>query len=702
MVRDEVLKRITSLRTLISYHNRRYYQLDDPEISDAEYDGLMRELIELERQFPDSDSSLSPTGQVGSSPAAEFTQIKHQYPMLSLNNAFSEEELKAFDQRVREKIGDRFKIGSPPHEIEYAVEPKFDGLAISLIYERNVLIRAATRGDGYTGEDVTANILTVHPVPKRLNVAVGGKLIPHLPPILEIRGEVFMLKNDFADLNRQQREKGEKEFANPRNAAAGSLRQLDPEITAKRKLSFFAYGLVLPEEMQIDITTPVFTFKTHNEIMDTLSSWSMPVCDERKTVRGVEGLLSYFLEMQFKRHSLPYEIDGVVYKVNLIEYQRLLGFVSRAPRFALAHKFPAEEATTEISAIDVQVGRTGALTPVARLKPVFVGGVTVTNASLHNADEMQNKDIRIGDMIVVRRAGDVIPEVVRVLFDKRPSGAREFLMPEKCPACGSDVVRLAGESAYRCIGLACPAQLREHIKHFVSRGAMDIEGLGDKLVAQLLETGLIKDPADIYFLSKEKLLWDRFKTHPRIRMADKSASNLLDSIERSKKPPLDKFILALGIRHVGEQTARVLASKFGNVSGLMKATEAELLTIRDIGPEIAGSIVKFFRAPANISVLEKLYDAGVMPQRITITRHEAPLTGKSFLFTGTLSQMSRIEAKEIVESLGGTVTTSLAKSTDYLVAGETPGSKLQKAQVAGVTILDEDEFYKLIGKKQLP
>ena len=677
MERDAALKKIASLRALIAYHNRRYHQLDAPEISDAEYDSLMRKLIELERQFPDIDASLSPTRQVGSAPLAEFVQIKHANPMLSLNNAFSEEEVRAFDQRVREKLQE--------DEIEYDVEPKFDGLAISLIYERGILARAATRGDGYTGEDVTANILTIHSVPRRLNAS------PQEFP-LEIRGEVFMMKNDFAELNRIQREKGEKEFANPRNAAAGSLRQLDSAITAKRNLSFFAYGLALPDEMQLGSAAPPLNAEKHSEIMDILSSWSMPVCNERKTVKGVKELLSYFAETQTKRHSLPYEIDGVVYKVNLLEYQKSLGFVSRAPRFAVAHKFPAEEAITEICSIDVQVGRTGVLTPVARLKPVSVGGATVTNATLHNADEIRSKDIRIGDTVVVRRAGDVIPEIVRVLADKRPAKAQEFLMPEKCPACGSDVVRLAGESAYRCIGIDCPAQIREHIRHFVSRGAMDIEGLGDKLVAQLLETGLINDPVDIYLLSREKLL-------TLDRMAAKSASNLLDSIERSKNPPLEKFIFALGIRHVGEQTARVLAAKFNHISNLIEATEDELLAIRDIGPEVAGSIVKFFRAPANIKVLEKLQDAGVRPQRTTAARQEAPLTGKSFLFTGTLSETSRIEAKEIVESLGGMVTSSLTKTTDYLVAGESPGSKLQKAQAAGIAVLDEDEFYKLIGKR---
>jgi DNA ligase (NAD+) len=676
MERGSALKKIASLRALINYHNRRYYQLDDPEISDSEYDSLMMELIELERQFPDIDISLSPTMQVGSTPLAEFVQFKHASAMLSLNNAFSEEEVRAFDQRVREKIKQQ--------EIDYAVEPKFDGLAISLIYERGILARAATRGDGYTGEDVTANILTIHSVPRRLEYS--SQQFP-----LEIRGEVLMLKDDFTELNRIQREKGEKEFANPRNAAAGSLRQLDPAVTAKRKLSFFAYGLALPDEMQLGSPAPPLNAKTHSEIMDILSDLSMPVCNERKTVKGVTGLWSFFTEMQEKRHSLPYEIDGVVYKVNLLEYQKFLGFVSRAPRFALAHKFPAEEATTEIYAIDVQVGRTGVLTPVARLKPVFVGGVTVTNATLHNADEIQSKDIRIGDTVVVRRAGDVIPEVVRTLSDERTADAQEFLMPEKCPSCGSDVVRLEGESAYRCIGLACPAQIREHIKHFSSRGAMDIEGLGDKLVEQLLETGKINDPADIYLLSREKLL-------TLDRMADKSASNLLDAIERSKNPPLEKFIFALGIRHVGEHISRILSSKFNNISDLTETTEDQLLAIRDIGPEVAGSIVKFFRTQGNIKVIEKLHDAGVRPLRTTVAPQEAPLMGKSFLFTGTLSEMSRIEARKVVESLGGTVISSLTNTTDYLVVGEAPGSKLQKAKAAGVTVLDEKEFYKLIGK----
>ncbi len=677
MEREEALKKIASLRALIAYHNRLYHQLDAPEISDSEFDGLFRELIELEAQFPDIDTSQSPSRRVGSTPLPEFTQIAHANPMLSLNNAFSEEEVRAFDQRVRDKL--------QVDVIEYAVEPKFDGLAISLIYEHGILFCAATRGDGYTGEDVTANIFAIPSIPKRIFN------YPTAYP-LEIRGEVFMFKEDFAELNRTQRMKGEKDFANPRNAAAGSLRQLDPRITAKRNLSFFAYSLVLPDGALENNTGPLNFAQTHGEVMDLLARWSIPTCNERDTVYGTVGLLSYYAKMQSKRPTLPYEIDGVVYKVNSLEHQRLLGYIARAPRFAVAHKFPAEEATTQILSIDAQVGRTGVLTPVARLKPVFVGGVTVTNATLHNDDEIRGKDIRIGDMVIVRRAGDVIPEIVKAITDKRPPDAQQFVMPVKCPACGSDVVRLSGESAHRCIGLACPAQIKERIKHFASRNAMDIEGMGDKMVTSLWESKLIHDPSDIYLLSKEKLLGLE-------RIADKSASNLLEAIERSKKPLLEKFIYALGIRHVGEQTARILAAKFNSISNLTKAQEEELLSIRDIGPEVAGSIIRFFREPANVRVLEKFRDAGVIPLEATSGHKEVILAGKSFLFTGTLSQMSRIEAREGVEALGGTVLSSITKNTDYLVVGEAPGSKLQKAQAAGITILGEDEFLKLIGKR---
>jgi DNA ligase (NAD+) len=657
MYRDEAEKKIASLRRDIAYHNQRYHQLDDPEIADTEFDGLMVELLALEQQFPDIDAAFSPTRMVGSAPLDAFSQIRHLSPMLSLNNAFSEAEVTAFDLRVREKL--------QQEEIEYTAEPKFDGLAISLLYENSLLVRAATRGDGYTGEDVTPNIRKISSIPERLAADAGDQT-------LEIRGEVIMFKEDFADLNRRQREKGEKEFANPRNAAAGSLRQLDAGITAQRRLSFFAYGI-----------------KSHSEIMAAMAAWSIPVSKECQVVRGVAGLLAYYSHLESKRPALPFDIDGVVYKVDLLEYQERLGFVSRAPRFAIAHKFAAEEATTEVTDIQVQVGRTGALTPVARLRPVFVGGVTVSNATLHNEDEIFNKDVRIGDTVIVRRAGDVIPEVVRVVIDRRPATAVPFVMPAKCPVCGSDVVRLENESARRCIGIACPAQIKERIKHFVSRGAMDIEGLGDKLVQQLLENELIIDPADIYTLTREKLL-------TLDRMGDKSADNLILAIKRSQTPTLEKFIFALGIRHTGEHIAKVLAERFGNISELIAATEEVLLGIRDIGPEVAASIIKFFQEPANIKVLAKLHEAGVRTQE-AVAPQKAPLAGKSFVFTGTMSRMSRPEAKNIVQSLGGLVTASLTKTTDYLVAGESPGSKFDKARQAGVNIIDEENFAKLIG-----
>ncbi len=672
MYRDEAEKKIASLRRDIAYHNQRYHQLDDPEIADAEFDGLMVELLALEQLFPDVDAALSPTRMVGSAPLDAFAQIRHLSPMLSLNNAFSEAEVTAFDLRVREKL--------QREEIEYTAEPKFDGLAVSLLYENSLLVRAATRGDGYTGEDVTPNIRKISSIPERLAADAGDQT-------LEIRGEVIMFKEDFADLNRRQREKGEKEFANPRNAAAGSLRQLDAEITAQRRLSFFAYGLSAGASGEEN--RRLVAIKSHSEIMAAMAAWSIPVSKERQVVKGAAGLLAYYTYLESIRPALPFDIDGVVYKVDLLEYQEHLGFVSRAPRFAIAHKFAAEEATTEIDDIQVQVGRTGALTPVARLRPVFVGGVTVSNATLHNEDEIFNKDVRIGDTVIVRRAGDVIPEVVRVVLDKRPATAVPFVMPAKCPVCGSDVVRLENESARRCIGIACPAQIKEHIKHFVSRGAMDIEGLGDKLVQQLLENELIIDPADIYTLTREKLL-------TLDRMGDKSADNLISAIKRSQTPTLEKFIFALGIRHIGEHIAKVLAERFGNISELIAATEEVLLGIRDIGPEVAASIIKFFQEPANIKVLTKLHEAGVRAQE-AVALQKAPLAGKSFVFTGTMSRMSRQEAKKIVQSQGGLVTASLTKTTDYLVAGESPGSKFDKARQAGVNIIDEENFAKLIG-----
>ncbi|MCX5832229.1 MAG: NAD-dependent DNA ligase LigA [Deltaproteobacteria bacterium] len=672
MHRDEAEKKIASLRRDIAYHNQRYHQFDDPEIADAEFDGLMVELLALEQQFPDIDAALSPTRMVGSAPLDAFSQIRHLSPMLSLNNAFSEAEVTAFDLRVREKL--------QREEIEYTAEPKFDGLAISLLYAKGLLVRAATRGDGYTGEDVTPNIRKISSIPERLAADAGDQT-------LEIRGEVIMFKEDFADLNRRQREKGEKEFANPRNAAAGSLRQLDAEITAQRRLSFFAYGLSAGASGEEN--RRLVAIKSHSEIMAAMAAWSIPVSKERQVVKGAAGLLAYYTYLESIRPALPFDIDGVVYKVDLLEYQERLGFVSRAPRFAIAHKFAAEEATTEIYDIQVQVGRTGALTPVARLRPVFVGGVTVSNATLHNEDEIFNKDVRIGDTVIVRRAGDVIPEVVRVVIDKRPATAVPFVMPAKCPVCGSDVVRLENESARRCIGIACPAQIKEHIKHFVSRGTMDIEGLGDKLVQQLLENELIIDPADIYTLTREKLLTLE-------RMGDKSADNLISAIKRSQTPTLEKFIFALGIRHTGEHIAKVLAERFGNISELIAATEEVLLGIRDIGPEVAASIIKFFQEPANLNVLAKLHEAGVRAQE-AVALQKAPLAGKSFVFTGTMSRMSRQEAKKIVQSQGGLVTASLTKTTDYLVAGESPGSKFDKARQAGVNIIDEENFAKLIG-----
>ena len=552
----QVEARIRQLREEIEGHNYRYYVLDAPSIPDAEYDKLFRELQQLEADHPQFLNPDSPTQRVGAQPLDAFSQVTHRVPMLSLNNAFEDEEVAAFDRRVREGL-------DAPSVVEYATEPKFDGLAISLSYENGLLVQGATRGDGFTGEDVTANLKTVKSIPLRLHVA-------NPPRLLEVRGEVLMLKRDFERLNAQQREKGEKEFANPRNAAAGSLRQLDSRVTAGRRLTFFAYGVGVVEGAPLP--------SSHKAIMDWLEGMHLPVSRERALVRGVEGLLAYYHRIGEARESLPYDIDGVVYKVNDLAAQERLGFVARAPRFAVAHKFPAQEAMTELLGIDVQVGRTGAITPVARLKPVFVGGVTVTNATLHNEDEIRRKDVHIGDTVIVRRAGDVIPEVVAVVPEKRPILAPEFVMPKVCPECGSHIMRLPDEAIARCTGgLYCPAQRKQAILHFASRRAMDVEGLGDKLVDQLVDKGLVNNPADLYRLGMNALA-------NLERMAEKSAQNLLDALEKSKHTTLARFVYALGIRNVGEATAKDLARHFGSLDALMAADGERLQQVPDVGP----------------------------------------------------------------------------------------------------------------------
>lgn len=670
-VSQDVAARARFLREEIERHNYLYYVLDKPEIPDAEYDKLFRELERLEAEYPLLATPDSPTRRVGAAPLAEFSRLAHRVPMLSLNNAFEDEEVAAFDRRAREGLG--------VEVVEYAADPKFDGLAISLIYENGLLVQGATRGDGYTGEEVTTNLRTIKAIPLRLHTV-------NPPKLLEVRGEVLILKADFEKLNHQQREKGDKEFANPRNAAAGSLRQLDPRITATRPLTFFAYGLGSVEGVNLPLKL--------SAVMDYLESLRVPVCRERKVVQGIEGLLGYYRLIGARRDGLPYDIDGVVYKVNDLDSQERLGYVARAPRFAVAHKFPAQEAMTELLGIDVQVGRTGALTPVARLKPVFVGGATVSNATLHNEDEIRRKDVRIGDTVIVRRAGDVIPEVVGVVLGKRHTGAQEYSLLEQypvCPVCGSHVIRLPDEAAARCSGgLFCPAQRKQAILHFASRRAMDIEGMGDKLVDQLVDKDLIHTPADLYKLEMNTLA-------NLDRMAEKSASNTLAAIEASKKTTLARFIFALGIRNVGEATAKDLARHFGGLAALMAADESALQQVPDVGPVVAQSIAQFFAEPHNREVIAQLAAAGVhWEEGAGSPVSTSPISGKTLVLTGTLPSLTRDEAKERIEALGGKVSGSVSKKTDYVVAGAEAGSKLVKARELGVTILDETGLMELL------
>ena len=657
------------LRREIELANFNYYVKDAPSIPDAEYDRLFRELQSLETRYPELSGPDSPTLRIGAAPLAAFRQVTHGTPMLSLNNAFDEAEVEAFDRRVREAL----ETDGP---IRYAVEPKFDGLAISLTYQDGLFVMGATRGDGYTGEDVTTNLRTVRAIPLRL---AGAKP----PRLLEVRGEVLMLKRDFETLNREQRDRGEKEFANPRNASAGSLRQLDSRITASRRLTFFAYGTGAMDGKVPD--------DTHSHQLDYLESLHLPVTRAREVVEGVQGLLRYYREIGERRHALEFEIDGVVYKVNDLRSQARLGFVSRAPRFAVAHKYPAQEEITQVLDITVQVGRTGALTPVARLAPVFVGGVTVTNATLHNEDEVRRKDVRIGDQVIVRRAGDVIPEVVSVIAERRPADAREFVMPDQCPVCGSRVERLEGEAVTRCTaGLFCPAQRKQALLHFAGRRAMDIEGLGEKLVDQLVDADKVKTPADIYRLDQTTLAGLE-------RMAEKSAQNVLDAIEKSKTTTLARFIFALGIRNAGEATARDLARHFGQLDALMGASEEELQQAPDVGPVVAQSIAHFLRERHNRKVIEDLRHLGVhWPEARVDRRAGRALAGKTFVLTGTLPGLTRDDAKERIEARGGKVAGSVSKKTDYVVAGTDPGSKLEKARELGVAVLDERGLLELL------
>ena len=661
-----------ALRAQLEQHNHSYYVLDQPTVSDAEYDRLFRELQALELAFPELLRPDSPTQRVGGAPLAAFNEVRHATPMLSLNNAFEQEEVEAFDRRVAEALG------SPL--IEYATEPKYDGLAVSLVYENGLLVSGATRGDGTTGEDVTTNLRTVRSIPLRLH----GR---HAPASLEVRGEVLMLKADFARLNERQAQLGEKIFANPRNAAAGSLRQLDPRITATRPLTFYAYGT--------DVAASGL-YTRHSETLDALTQWGFPVTRERRVVIGSAGVLAYFADIGARRSQLPFDIDGVVYKVNLLAAQNTLGFVSRAPRFALAHKFPAEEAETVVEAIEVQVGRTGALTPVARLAPVLVGGVTVTNATLHNEDEVRRKDVHIGDTVVVRRAGDVIPEVVRVVAEKRGADAQPFIMPLQCPVCGSDTSKAEDEVIARCTaGLYCPAQRKQALLHFASRRAIEIEGLGDKLVDQLVDRQLVHTPADLYRLTQETLAGLE-------RMAEKSATNLLAAIEKSKQTTLARFIFALGIRTVGESTAQDLARYFGNIEAVMGADDTALQQVPDIGPVVAHSIAGFFGEPHNRSVVQALLDAGVrFEQAAALALDTAGAAyGKTFVLTGALPTLSRDAATQRIRDCGGKVTGSVSKKTDFVVCGADPGSKQVKAVELGIAILDEAGLLNLLGQSE--
>ena len=672
-----VAARVARLREDIARHDHAYYVLDQPTIPDAEYDRLFRELRELEAAHPELQSADSPTMRVGGKPLAAFGQVAHRVPMLSLNNAFSLDDIAAFDRRCRE--------GLEIDAVAYACEPKFDGLAISLRYEHGMFTQGATRGDGYTGEDVTQNLRTVRGIPLRLRGEAA-------PPLLEVRGEVLMWRADFDQLNARQRERGEKEFVNPRNAAAGSLRQLDPAITAQRPLRFFAYGVADVAAFDAVSSAPTF----HADVLDCLAAWGLPVARERAVATGAAGLAAYFADMAAARASLPYDIDGVVYKVNDLAAQAALGFVSRAPRFAIAHKFPAEEALTTVEAIEVQVGRTGALTPVARLAPVFVGGVTVTNATLHNEAEARRKDVRVGDTVSVRRAGDVIPEVVAVMPERRPRDANgeplqpPFALPAHCPVCGSAVEKIEDEAIARCTGgLFCPAQRKQALLHFASRRAMDIEGLGEKLVDQLVDQAIVKTPADIYKLGLAGLANLQ-------RMAEKSAANILAAIERSKATTLARFIYALGIRNVGEATAKDLARHFGNLDALLQADEARLQQVPDVGPVVAASIARFFAEPHNREVIEQLRAAGVHWPEGEPQMQALPLMGKTFVLTGTLPTLAREQAKAMIESQGGKVAGSVSAKTDYVVAGADAGSKLDKAQQLGLNILDESQLRELL------
>ena len=676
-------RRIAELRSQLHAHAEAYYVQDNPLVPDVVYDALFTELQALEQKYPAALTVDSPTQRVGGQRLAAFASVRHRVAMLSIRTETDTQASGAhqFDGRIRKELS----LASDQPPIEYVCEMKFDGLAMSLRYENGLLVQAATRGDGETGEDVTHNIRTIDQIPKRLPQGA--------PPVLEVRGEVYMRKDDFEALNNRQRSKiakgakGEKTFVNPRNAAAGAVRQLDASIAAQRPLSFFAYGLG-----EISSTAlGAIDFQTHFEILQTLKTWGFPVADQTEVALGAAELVAFHQRVGDARDQLPFDIDGVVYKVNSLALQRQLGFVTREPRWAVAHKYPAQEQWTTVLSIDVQVGRTGKLTPVAKLAPVFVGGVTVTNATLHNEDEARRKDVRVGDTVIVRRAGDVIPEVVSVLPDKRPVGTAQFTMPRHCPVCGSAAIREEGEADYRCTGgLFCGAQRKEAILHFAHRRAVEVEGLGDKLVEQLVDAGVIRTLPDLYKLGLTALA-------SLDRMAEKSASNLLDALQRSKQTTLARFIFGLGIRHVGEATAKELARHFGRLQAMIDATEQQLVEVSDVGPIVAKSICVFFEQPHNLEVVEQLRACGVTwDESEPAARASQPLTGQTFVITGTLPNLSRDQAKDMIEAAGGKVAGSVSKKTNYLVAGEDSGSKLAKAQELGVAVLDEAALLGLI------
>ena len=665
---NKAAARAAELRELLERYNYRYHALDDPEVPDAEYDRLMLELRALEAQFPQLLVPDSPTMRVGAAPIAAFGTVKHRVAMLSLDNAFSEEEVRDFDRRIHERLA---QTGA----IRYSAEPKLDGLAISARYENGSFVQGATRGDGETGEDITQNLRTIKALPLRLRGA-------DVPRVIEVRGEVFMPFAGFKRFNEEAAARGEKIFINPRNAAAGSLRQLDPRMTAARPLDLFIYGVGVIEGGELPAH--------HSETLKELRRFGFKICPQSKVVESIDGCLEYYREMAAARSALPYQIDGVVYKVDDVKLQRKLGFISRAPRWAIAHKFPAEEALTVVRGIEFQVGRTGALTPVARLEPAFVGGVTVSNATLHNMDELIRKDVRVGDTVVIRRAGDVIPEVVRVLPERRADGAQLVSLPSVCPVCGSPVVREGDQAVARCSGgRRCAAQRKGEIQHFASRRAMDIQGLGDKLVEQLVDCDWIKTPADLFSLQAEQLATLE-------RMGEKSAQKLSSAIENAKHTTLPRFLYALGIRDVGEATALALAQNFPGLGDLRRASEEEIQRVPDVGPVVAKQVAAYFRDADNAAVVDRLLAAGISwPQPAPVSASSAQ-RDKTFVLTGTLNSLTREEATEAIVQRGGKVSGSVSKKTHYVVAGAEAGSKLKKAEQLGVPILDEAAFLKLL------